>query len=219
MTPVRRRVAIGVIVGASIVALAVIAVASGGDDANDTTSATLASSEPSSPVSAAGTAPYDPLNPPFQRALQASGIFDCVRPGQWQPYLDRPLVISVGEPPEASTCANDVIDLPFRYCSVTACSQIPPDWDIRLQPGVPPDALFLLVTPVDSNNARLYCYRNLITDPPKIAAIGTTIEQACPTAPNAGSTGNSTDIPYVPPPVSVDLPPIPPSPSAELPSG
>lgn len=220
MTSARRRVVILAVVAVGVAASVALAIMLSSDDPESSTVSTSPATAQPTDIAGADTAPYDPINPPFQRPLQSSGMFDCVRPGQWQPFLDRPLVIAVGEPPEGSTCAQDVIDLPFKYCSVKACSQIPPDWDIRLQPGVPPDALFLLVAPTDATNARLYCYRKLIADPIKLGSVGTTIEQACPSSPPGNvSPSNSVDIPFVAPPVSDDLATVPPNVSTDIPKG
>jgi hypothetical protein len=214
-TPARRRAIIGGVIGALLAGAIVLWIAVSGDDAKPaTTTPTQSSSQSSS--AADGSAPIDPLNPPFQRALQTAGKFTCGAPGHWQPYLDRPLVIAVGEPPEASTCAQEVLDLPYGYCSKSACSVIPADWDIRLQPGLPPDTLLLLVAPVDSKTARLYCYRNLIADAVTQGPIGTPIEQVCPSS--TGGPGNSVDLPFTPPP-SNDLETFPPNQSVDLPQG
>lgn len=213
-TPARRRVIVGGIIGALLAAAIVLWIAVRGDDAKPATTAPTHNSSQSSALD--GSAPIDPLNPPFQRALQTSGTFTCGTPGHWQPYLDRPLVIAVGEPPEASTCAQEVLDLPYGFCSTSPCSLIPADWDIRLQPGLPPDSLLLLVAPVDAKTARLYCYRNLIADAVKQGPIGTPIEQVCPGS--GGASGNSVDLPFIPPP-SNDLETFPPNLSSDLPQG
>jgi len=208
----------------------VVVIALNGADSNKTALSpqlSTASSSPSSSIpptisagsTTEGTAPSDPINPTFQRSLQAAGLFSCGTPGHWKPYLDRALVIAVGEPPGGSSCAQNVVDLPFGFCSQKPCAQIPPNWDVRLQPGVPPDSLLLLVAPVDAKNARLYCYRNFAADPVKQGLISTPIEVACPTSATGSSSHNSVDLPYVPPPGSVDLPAVAPNASTDLPAG
>jgi hypothetical protein len=230
MTSARRRLVIMGFLAIAISVAVVLVIALNGTDSKKNASSpqpSAASSSPDSSITSTiaagptteGTAPSDPINPPFQRSLQAAGIFSCGSPGHWKPYLDRALVIAVGEPPGGSSCAQDVVDLPFGFCSQKSCAQIPPNWDVRLQPGVPPDSLLLLVAPVDAKNARLYCYRNFVADPVKQGLISTPIELACPTSTTGGSTHNSVDIPYVPPPGSVDLPTVAPNASTDLPAG
>ena len=218
MPTARRRALIASIVGLVLATGIVVVLAFSNENRQSSTAVSSPASEIATPISEPSGTVAAPNG--LQRALNAPGTFDCNQPGLWKPYASSALVIAVGEPPRASTCTSDVAILPQGYCSTTACSQVPSNWEIRLQSGVPLATLALLVAPVDAANARMYCYRNLVVTSMQLAPINSIIEQVCPTLePDGSPTTDSIDIVFVPPSASVDVPPLPPTASIDIPKG
>lgn len=149
----------------------------------------------------------------LRRALSSPGAFDCTTTGAWRPYAELELTVSVGEPAAGSSCTGDVVDLPYGYCSVTECTEVPADWQIRTRSGVQPQVMLLIVAPNTASTAEYVCVENLVPQPKQILLSTTTIEQACP----ANGTEGSIDLPYVPPDTSDIY--VPPPASVDLPAG
>ncbi len=216
----RRRALIASIVSLALAAAVAVVLGFTSKSPQSSTPSSSAASEVATSTSITSSATGTAVTPSgFQRALNASGTFDCNQPGLWKPYSDSALVIAVGEPPRASTCASDVAIVPEGYCSTSGCSQVPANWEIRLQSGVPIATLALLVAPIDKANARLYCYRKLAVASMQLGPINSTIDQVCPPAqPDGSPTTDSIDIVFVPPSASLDAPPLPPG-SIDIPKG
>jgi hypothetical protein len=218
MPTTQRRTLIASIVSLAIAAGIAVVLAFSSESPQSSTPLSSPGSEIATPVTETSGTLAAPSG--FQRALNAPGTFDCNQPGLWKPYASSALVIAVGEPPRASTCTSDVAILPQGYCSSAACSEVPSNWEIRVQSGVPLTTLALLVAPVDAANARMYCYRNLVVTSMQLAPINSIIEQVCPTLePDDSPTTDSIDIVFVPPSASVDVPPLPPTASIDIPKG
>ena len=141
----------------------------------------------------------------FTRTLQQPGTYTCATLGQWQPYPDLQLVVSVGEATNGEVCANDVVQFPTGYCASAACSKVPDNWTILTNGTVPLAKFLAVVTPLDSKNSTFYCFYSMIAGGKQTLPSGTPVTQAC-----AGATSNSVDIPYVPPPTN-DIPYVPPA--------
>ena len=206
----RKRLTVVVAVVAVLAAGAIIAFAGRSNDS--------ATSSPSSNSSVdIGAAPVPngstPGSQQFDRALLSPGMFDCTKPGEWQPYKERPLVIEVGEPMVGEACREDLVTLPIGWCAKATCTKVPDNWDIRLRAGTPADLLLVLVTPTDAHSAGFYCFRNLTIAPVQFLPIDSTIDRACP----AVTPSNSVDIPYVPP-ATADIPYVPPA-TLDIPGG
>jgi hypothetical protein len=138
----------------------------------------------------------------FSRALIERGDYNCANTGEWKPYADLQVVLRVGEPAPGQTCTSDVLDLAVGTCSATPCSEVPADWRIDLRDGESGRSLMMVVAPTVDGNAEFVCIAGLIPQAKQVLPAATTIEQVC----TGTATSNSTDIPYVPPPISVDLP-------------
>ncbi|MCU1392491.1 MAG: hypothetical protein JWM34_919 [Ilumatobacteraceae bacterium] len=148
-----------------------------------------------------------------QRTLDAPGVYNCTTTGTWRPFPSLELTLKVGEPAAGSSCTGEIVDLPDGTCSTAPCSTVPAEWRIEARAGVNPESLLLVVAPTGPSNgtAEFICVVGLVPQPKQILLATTTMDQACP--PN--STGNSVDLPYVPPdttdiyvppPASVDIP-------------
>jgi hypothetical protein len=120
------------------------------------------------------------------------------------------VVVLVGEPTADRSCPADVLDLPTGYCSVTPCTRIPDDWEIRLT-DLDPSELFVLVAPIDADRGRFYCFTRLQRGSVAVLPIATSPEAACLTAPPG-----SADVPLPPPPGSVDVIAPPPLSSTDI---
>ena len=203
-------VAAGIAAGTAIATIAIAACSSDPKGVSPTSTSAAVGIAPvasgastSSTSAAATTAPT--ASTTFTRTLLPPGTYTCAALGQWQPYPDLQLVVSVGEATNGEVCANDVVQFPAGYCASASCSQVPGDWKILTNGTVPLAKFLAVVTPIDTKNSTFYCFYSMVAGGKQTLASGTPVTQAC-----AGATSNSVDIPYVPPPTN-DIPYVPPA--------
>jgi len=129
----------------------------------------------------------------LQRTLLEPGRYNCTDTVLATVRRD-PAVLTVGEPAGGSSCTDDIIDLPSGYCSTAPCAEVPADWRIDTQPGVPAERSDDGRGTISTTTAQFVCVNDLVAQPKQLLPLDTPVQQACP----VGASSNSIDIPYVP---------------------